>query len=636
MRRIATTALLTGLFLLAACGRKATTAQFESVTVALFSNSEGAQVQAGSSAAVTATVYDQNNQGVTWTMTPLNFGTISGQTSTNQASTSQTVASITYTAPNNVSANTTVTITATSVSDPSISTSLSFTVIPIRVTLFTVNDFLELIPAASQAMSQGQQMLLQGWVINPTSGVTSGVSWSLSPQNIGSLISPTTTTVTYVAPTGISAPTSVSIIATSTVNSNATASLNITVFPSGGGFNVATVSVNGGPVPGQPYANGVFTSVTLCNLQSFGSYSPTCQTIDGVLVDTGSYGLRVLQSEIPLLKLPTFTDGNGNTLNDCASLVDGSYLWGPVSQADIYIGGEFGGGVPVQVISASTSPGEVTGVPDGCSNGGTAANTPQLLGANAILGIGPEPTDCTVSGINYCDGSTQGSPPNLYYSCFNATGCNPGDSPITVSVLDQITNPVVSFTTLSVDDQGTMLQLPTISDVATSVTGQLVFGINSEPNNGLDPSATIFTLDSNDHFTTIFNGQSLTSSFIDSGSSALFFPDSLPVCSVHSRFFCPSSLQTLSAVNQGATQGQSSVNFSVDNADGLFANNPGSAAFGNLAGPEESVPTCTSGTSCSFDWGLPFFFGRSVYTAIDGQTVFTVSGASQPGPWWAY
>ena len=636
MRRIVTTALLTGLFLLAACGRKANTAQFESVTVALFSNSEGAQVQAGSSATVTATVYDQNNQGVTWTMTPLNFGTISGQTSTNQPSTSQTVASVTYTAPSTVSANTAVTITATSVSNPSISTSLSFTVIPIRVTLFMVNDFLELIPAASQAMSQGQQLLLQGWVINPTSGVTSGVTWSLSPQNVGALMSPTSTTVTYVAPTGISAPTSVSIIATSTVNSSATASLDITVFPSGGGFNVATVSVNGGPVPGQLYANGVFTSVTLCNLQSFGSYSPTCQTIDGVLVDTGSYGLRVLQSEIPLLKLPTFTDGNGNTLENCASLVDGSYLWGPVSQADIYIGGEFGGGVPVQVISASTSPGEVAGVPDGCSNGGTAANTPQLLGANAILGIGPEPTDCTVSGSNYCDGSTQGSPPNLYYSCFSATGCSPGDSPVTVNALDQITNPVVSFTTLSVDDQGTMLQLPTISGVATSVTGQLVFGINSEPNNSLDPGATIFTLDSNDHFTTIFNGQSLTSSFIDSGSSALFFPDSLPVCSVHSRFFCPSSLRNLSAVNQGATQGQSSVNFSVDNADGLFANNPGSAAFGNLAGPEESVPTCSGGTSCSFDWGLPFFFGRSVYTAIDGQTVSTVSGTSQPGPWWAY
>jgi hypothetical protein len=35
-------------------------------------------------------------------------------------------------------------------------------------------------------------------------------------------------------------------------------------------------------------------------------------------------------------------------------------------------------------------------------------------------------------------------------------------------------------------------------------------------------------------------------------------------------------------------------------------------AFSNLGGP--------SPVSNSFDWGLPFFYGRNVFVAIEGQT----------------
>jgi hypothetical protein len=42
----------------------------------------------------------------------------------------------------------------------------------------------------------------------------------------------------------------------------------------------------------------------------------------------------------------------------------------------------------------------------------------------------------------------------------------------------------------------------------------------------------------------------------------------------------------------------------------LFGSN--NTAFSNLAGPSIG-PT-------NFDWGLPFFFGRSVYTAIEGRS----------------
>src|SRR5258708_37366610 len=53
------------------------------------------------------------------------------------------------------------------------------------------------------------------------------------------------------------------------------------------GQNVAPIVVNAGPA--NNYANGAFTSVTLCV-----PGTSTCQTIDGVLVDTGASGLRLV------------------------------------------------------------------------------------------------------------------------------------------------------------------------------------------------------------------------------------------------------------------------------------------------------------------------------------------------------
>jgi hypothetical protein len=614
VRTAAIVALQLGLIFLVACGKRASAPAEAAVTVELTTATGGTvSLGPGQSATITATVYDQNNQGVTWMIAPLNFGTLSAPTSTSQPSNYQTVASVIYTAPTNFSTNTTVTITATSISNPNIATSLAIKVSPLVVTLDIYSALTgNLNPAAAQTVDQGQQVgIIEAQVSNTTIPSQQDVTWALSPASGAGLLTAQPGGVTYSAPSTVSSPLTVTVTAISVVNSGATASLEITVLPSGAGSNVAAVNVNGGPVSTQIYPNGAFTSVTICNPGS----TTACQTVDGILVDTGSSGLRILQSEIPLLKLSTFLDGNGSTLENCVSLADGSYLWGPVSLANIYISGEFGSTTPVQVISSSN-----IAVPDGCSNGGTTnENTPQLLGANGILGVGPEPTDCTLAGVNLCDGSTQSTPPNLYYTC-PSTGCATTDSPVIVDASQQVTNPVTKFSnTISFtnDNNGVILQLPSVSGAESAVSGTLIFGIGTETNNQLG-NATVFTLDSNDNFTTVFAGQTLTNSFIDSGSNALFFPDSLPTCSVSRQFFCPTSLTNLSAQNLGNTEGQSTVNFSVDNADNLFSTYPGYAAFSTLAGPEGTYQSCSDGnSSCVFDWGLPFFYGRTVYTHID-------------------
>jgi hypothetical protein len=192
-----------------------------------------------------------------------------------------------------------------------------------------------------------------------------------------------------------------------------------------------------------------------------------------------------------------------------------------------------------------------------------------------------------------------------------------------------VTNPVFNF---PVDNNGTILTLPAVNDVAATVTGTLTFGIGTESNNTIPSTATIFTLDQSDNFiTNPAGGQSLTASFIDSGSNGYFFPqiNNLPnICSDNSSWYCPPTTTQFTATNVDPNNNSTSntVTFSVDDFDTVTQANPTAAAFSNLAGP---MP-CTS-SPCSFDWGLPFFYNRSVFTAIDGTT--TPNGN---GPFWAY
>ncbi|MGO9085960.1 MAG: DUF3443 family protein [Candidatus Sulfotelmatobacter sp.] len=567
----------------------------------------------GEATTITANVYDQSGQGVTWSALPVNFGALSNPTFNPQTLT----ASVTYTAPTSVANPTTVTVTATSITNPNIASSVSLHFSPISVSLLSSAFF----PIAPQTVNPGDPVNISSFVSNDFSNL--GVTWSLSPPTgAGSLSNSTITTTTYTAPGSVSGPSTVTVTAASVKDPAVTASAQITVLPSGGGPNVVTLNVDGGPVPGQIYPNAAFTSLTIC----YPGSTTTCQTVDGILVDTASYGLRVLQSKIPLLKLPTSTDPLGNTLENCASWPDGSFLWGPVSKADVYIGQETASGSPalIQVISSALSI-----VPDGCSNGGTASdNTPQLLGANGILGIGPEPTDCTLSGVNYCDGSHQSTPPNVYYAC-PSTGCSATDSPVLVNAQLQVSNPIPLF---AADSNGVVIQIPSVSSPQASVIGTMTFGIGTESNNGLG-SATVLTLDDNDNFATVFNGQTLSNSFIDSGSNALLFPDSLPACTVHTNLYCPSNTTNLTATVEGKTQGQATVNFSVDNADTLFSTYGGDAVFGTLAGPSATSSPCQGNVACVFDWGFPFLYGRTVYIAIDGQSV---PAGSPNAPWWAF
>jgi hypothetical protein len=372
--------------------------------------------------------------------------------------------------------------------------------------------------------------------------------------------------------------------------------------------NTLTVTVNGGPsgLGNQLAVDIPYVTVTVCL-----PGTTQCQTIDHIQVDTGSSGFRVISSLLPsTFTLPAQTSG-GLPVQECLPFADG-FVWGPVVTADLKIGNETAASVPIQIMGGSAF-----AVPSDCKSnlmGGMEEDTVAQFGANGILGVSSFIQDCGQACV-------QAVLPGSYYTC-TSTACTGIKQPAAM----QITNPVALFAS---DNNGVLLQLPSIGSAgAATATGTLIFGIDTQSNNGISNGATVLMADAYDSITTTYNGQAYDQSYIDSGSNGYFFNDSTialcPSSGAAPGFFCPTSTLSLSATNQGTTGPSSTVSFQIGNADTLLEGTAPISALNNIGAP-------ASGTPNTFDWGLPFFFGRKVYFAIEGRT--TSRGM---GPFYAY
>jgi hypothetical protein len=371
--------------------------------------------------------------------------------------------------------------------------------------------------------------------------------------------------------------------------------------------NVEPLVMDGGPANA---LNTAFVTVKICAPGS----TTTCQTIDHVEVDTGSSGLRILASALTIT-LPGLTDANNTQLAECIRFADGS-SFGPLATADLTLptSGESAAGINVQVIGVTNYT-----LPADCP--GPAENTVSTFGANGILGVGPFIQDCG----DACVGP--GAPlQGYYYTCATPTTC--ADANVTLA--EQVTNPVVAFKT---DNNGVIVELPTPATAGASSLsgGALVFGIGTESNNALG-SATVLLADPNFGFVQAsFNGTNNLNAALDSGSNLNFFSDSsITPCQTATGYYCPSSTLALSATLTAASgTANTAADFSVANAETLFAANPTADVIPNLAGQlfvDNSVQN-----PIEFDLGIPFFFGRNIFTAIEQQA--TPGGT---GPYFAY
>ena len=390
--------------------------------------------------------------------------------------------------------------------------------------------------------------------------------------------------------------------------------------------NTAAVVLDAGPAAlrtgsgGYNAFNEPYVTVTICAPGS----TTNCQTIDHIILDTGSVGLRIIQPAINaslLAALPVQAGPSGAPVGECYQYVN-SYAFGSVRVADFSIAGEKVAAMPFQAIGDG---GNFAAVPASCSSGGgTAIATVKDFGANGIIGIGTTTTDCG----SYCT-VAGGSSAAAYYSC-PAAGCGAmiPRAANASAPFEQLPNPVAAF---AVDNNGSILTLPSVPQAgAVSIAGTVIFGIGTQANNTLSASTVLPLTTSTSRLgpgvlTATYNGKQLTQSFLDSGSSSYFFIDTaLTPCTDTNlvAFYCPPSPVPLSPVltaTNGTTASAAFTLYSPLNVSGAATAAPGLGVDPTLVKPP--LPFANS-----FDFGIPFFFGRTIYTAIEGRAAGSATG----------
>jgi len=575
-RSLTLTGVLILVLALTGCGGGNSSSSTPPGAVSVTLNQTAVSVSLSQTLTFTATVSNTSNTAVTWALSGV--GTLDSNGD--------------YTAPDDLPGNTTATVTATSQADTTKSASATVTI--------TSNQVVTVSPS-NQTLQVGKQQQFTAKVTG--SSKDTSVTWSATAGTV-------TSSGLFTAPSSPPSGGTVTVTAASKAAASATgtASVKVQSGPVIPVNNVASVQVNYGPAGNS--TNQLFATVTICV-----PGTSDCQTIPGVLVDTGSTGLRLLGSLVNL-PLPESTDNSGNPIGNCVQFADNSYMWGPLVTADVVLtsgsstaGSEEALSVPIQVAFAGGFP----AAPAACNTGGLADDTPDTLGANGILGIGLFQQDCG----SFCATNASANAP-FYFSC-STSGC----VQTTVALANQAQNPVALFPQ---DNNGLLISVPPVPAAgAVSVSGSLIFGIGTQSNNSLG-NARVFTTDDLGNFSTVFKGTTYSSSFLDTGSNAIFFLDStttgLPDCQDVAGFYCPASTTNFVATTIGVNGTSTAVALSIANADSLFSSNNGNnAAFSNLGGSN----------SGSVDWGLPFFFGRNVFVGIENE-----SSPGGTGPYWAY
>src|SRR5512135_1313922 len=181
--------------------------------------------------------------------------------------------------------------------------------------------------------------------------------------------------------------------------------------------NVVSITVNGSLCSNASsgYLNKPCVSVTVCT-----PGTSNCQTINDVLLDTGSSGLRIFKEALNVSL--TQVNSGPSQLAECIQFGDGASDWGPIQMASVILGNEPAVQVPIQVIDNTFGV-----LSSACRN---ADGNPSDAGFNGILGVGLFAQDC--------GGMCTSSANNGIYSACNGGVCNG----TTVPVTSQVQNPV--------------------------------------------------------------------------------------------------------------------------------------------------------------------------------------------------
>jgi Protein of unknown function (DUF3443) len=372
--------------------------------------------------------------------------------------------------------------------------------------------------------------------------------------------------------------------------------------------NEVAVKVDSGPAGGRH--NMPYVSVSICEQ---GSRS-NCKTIDHIQVDTGSTGLRILANALtPAVSAKLLPVKVSNTpLLECMQYLD-SYIWGPVKLADVQIGQKIVSGMQIQIIGDSTYPESTT--PSSCSSTGIPTVTQNDLGSNGVLGIGHAQYDCGSA----CEQNTN----KMYYTCSIPSSCQKAGVPNA----QQVQNPIGLF---QVDNNGSALKLDAVNNgVGTNIAGKLIFGINTQTNNQVATGASILSLsaDNGYYLTAQMQGNSYSEFAIDSGTTDWVFDDNGTMAKCSNGYYCPSSTQSFIAIITDKKNTSVNINFMIANEAAQLGANGDASAFDSWGLSASDA----LGAHTTFLAGFPFFYGKTVWTALEGKTI-----SGQQGPFVAF
>ena len=371
--------------------------------------------------------------------------------------------------------------------------------------------------------------------------------------------------------------------------------------------NMLDIVVDSGPANTGYNVNRLYTTVTIC----FPGSTTLCQTIDHVLVDTGSTGLRLLSTVLAQgLNLSPITSSHRFPLLGCMQFIDQSFAWGPIATADIALGGKKAANTPIQIIGDPA----FSHLAATCASG-SPLQTAKNLGANGILGLGMQREDCGLA-------CTVAQSNGVYYTCTDSACSSTIGTRATQA--QQVAHPVPKF---SADSNGLIIDLPTVLDpTAATLKGRLIFGIGSQTNNTMASNTPVLTSSGGSTgISTSFAGRTFQTTYIDTGSNGYFFDSAGALASCGTGingFYCPATTTALTATLTGANGQTLPVSFSVANASALFDSTQ--SVLPQLAG---DLPDLSA-----FDFGLPFFYGRRVYFGIqdiNGDGAFVAFEASK-------
>jgi len=348
--------------------------------------------------------------------------------------------------------------------------------------------------------------------------------------------------------------------------------------------NQMPVSINGS---GCHNLNVPCTRITLCV-----PHTTHCQTLSGILVDSGDTGVRISEKSLHL-SLPN-VDLNSPRF-ECTTYQEHSARWGPVVRATVILAHEPPVTVPVHLYRHTNR--------DLCGKGMKIPAHP----FNGSLGVAPLITDCG----RECSRHRRN---RRYFTCRH-TLCRETALPLS----QQVVCPIVR---LPEDNNGFVLSFGNVpKDGTRRVDGTLTLGIGTRENSVPTPkTVTLFHTDPEGELLTRYHGVR-GKGVLDTGTNFYLLPKGSFLRNERSGCFqpegdglffkCPRRKER--AIIEGIHgRHRREVTFTLTSEREIFrrANHQNVLATDSWGGSYRNEN--------SFTWGMPFFYGRKVYFGFPG------------------